>query len=57
MIDVVKKLSLNDREFEGLDIDKLNIRSKVYDSENEKPLVKPELVAGLMESGWSMDDY
>lgn len=47
----MKKLCLNDREYKGLDLDKLNIRHRnVTYEDQEKPLVRPELVPGLVES-------
>ena len=46
---MLKKLCLNDRIYVGLDVDKF---SRVGD-----PIVKPELIPHLIESGWSIDDY
>ncbi len=56
-INVVKKLCLNAKEYAGLNLDKMNITVDKKCDEYEKPLVKPEIVPGLLESGWTMEDY
>ncbi|CAD8161559.1 unnamed protein product [Paramecium pentaurelia] len=53
MIDIIKKLTLNDRVYPGLD--KQNY--KVENSNSDKPTVKPESIQGILESGWTIDDY
>jgi hypothetical protein len=46
---------LNDRVYPGLDVDKFNVSKR--ESDSEKPIVKPDLIPYIYETGWTMDDY
>jgi histone acetyltransferase len=50
-------LCLNAKEYAGLNLEKMNISADKKSDEYEKPLIRPEQVPGLLESGWTMDDY
>jgi hypothetical protein len=53
----VKLLSLNAKDYAGLNLEKMNIVADKKVDDYEKPLVRPDIVAGLLESGWTIEDY
>mgnify|MGYP001810907994 CR=1 FL=1 len=52
LIEMIKKLTLNDKLYPGLD--KIN---KVESGNPDKPFLKPESIPGVLESGWTLEDY
>lgn len=54
MIEILKNLCLNDKIYPGLDPEKYNTTKRVDDS---LPIVKPESIPHLSESGWTIEDY
>ena len=53
MIELLKTLCLNDRVYPGLDPERHNTKRL----DDTVPLVKPETVPHLVESGWTIDDF